>query len=64
MIEDRVVLLRRADKPEARLPQVIAGGSGDTTPYRLSVTRSETRRRVTLIGDADGMLDIERPSAP
>ncbi len=61
MIEDRLVLLRRSDTAEARLPQIIAGGSGDTTPYRLSVVRSEARRRITLIGHADGSLEIERP---
>jgi hypothetical protein len=38
----------------------MAYGSGDVTPYRLSLARPDTGRRVTLIGGADGTIEIER----
>jgi len=59
-IEGRPILLRRPAQPEARLPQLIAYGSGDMTPYRLSLARPDAGRRVTLIGSADGSIEIER----
>lgn len=60
VIEGRPVLLRRPTRPEARLPQLIAYGSGDMTPYRLSLARPDAARRITLIGSADGLIEIER----
>lgn len=60
VIEGRPVLLRKPGKPEAKLPQLIAYGSGDMTPYRLSLVRANADRRVTLIGSADGAIEIER----
>jgi len=60
VLEGRPVLLRRPGLPEARLPQLIAYGSGDMTPYRLSLARADTGRRVALIGNADGTIEIER----
>jgi general secretion pathway protein H len=59
-IEGRLVLLRKPASAEARIPQLMAYGSGDVTPYRLSLARPDTGRRVTLIGGADGMIEIER----
>ena len=59
VIEGRPVLLRREARPEARLPQLIAWGSGDMSPYRLSLVRSAAGR-VTLIGGPDGTIEIER----
>ncbi len=59
-IEGRLVLLRKPANAEARIPQLMAYGSGDVTPYRLSLARRDTGRRVTLIGGADGMIEIER----
>jgi len=59
-IEGRPVLLRRPAQPEALLPQLIAYGSGDMAPYRLSLVRPDAGRRVTLIGSADGTIEIER----
>ncbi len=59
VIEGRPVLLRQVAKLEARLPQLIAWGAGDMTPYRLALARS-TASRITLIGSADGMIEIER----
>jgi hypothetical protein len=38
----------------------MAYGSGDVTPYRLTLARRDTGRRVTLIGAADGKIEIER----
>lgn len=60
VIEGRPVLLRNPTRPEAQLPQLIAYGSGDMTPYRLSLARPDSRRRVTLIGSPDGAIEIER----
>lgn len=63
VIEGRPVLLRRETRPEARLPQLIAWGGGDMTPYRLSLARSAAGR-VTLIGGLDGTIEIERDAEP
>jgi general secretion pathway protein H len=59
-IEGRRVLLRKAAGPESRTPHVMAYGSGDATPYRLVLVRPDTGHRVTLIGGADGTIEIER----
>lgn len=63
VIEGRPVLLRQEARPEARLPQLIAWGGGDMTPYRLSLARSASGR-VTLIGGPDGTIEIERDGEP
>jgi len=60
VIEGRPVLLRSPARPETRLPQLVAYGSGDMTPYRLSIARPNAARRITLIGSADGLIEIER----
>ncbi|MGB5131542.1 MAG: type II secretion system minor pseudopilin GspH [Steroidobacteraceae bacterium] len=62
-IEGRPVLLRIPHRAEARLPQLLAYGSGDVTPYRLTLSRPDTGRSVTLIGGADGTIEIERNEA-
>ncbi len=59
VIEGRPVLLRREPKAEARLPQLVAWGSGDMTPYRFTLLRRDGGR-VTLIGNSDGTIEIER----
>jgi len=59
-IEGKLVLLRKPDRIEARLPQLLAYGSGDVAPYRLTLARPDTGRRITLIGGADGTIEIER----
>src|SRR5262245_24441554 len=48
-IEGRPILLREEDRPETRLPQIFAYGSGDITPYRLAIVRRQGER-VTLVG--------------
>jgi general secretion pathway protein H len=58
-LEGRAILLRREPDPDARLPQLVAWGSGDMTPYRLAVVR-QGGGRVTLVGAADGSIEIER----
>jgi len=63
VIEGRPVLLRREARPEALLPQLIAWGSGDMTPYRLALARTAAGR-VTLVGDADGSIEIQRDDGP
>ncbi len=60
VIEGRPILLRRPGKPEAKLPQLIAYGSGDMTPYQLSLARPDAGRLVMLIGTADGAIEIAR----
>lgn len=58
-IEGRPILLREETKPENRMPQVFAWGSGDISPYRLSIAR-RAGERVTLVGSPDGSIEIER----
>jgi general secretion pathway protein H len=61
-LEGRPVLLRQPGALETKLPQLIAWGSGDMTPYRLALARSGAGR-VTLTGSADGTMEIERHAA-
>jgi general secretion pathway protein H len=58
-LEGRAVLLRREPSEDARLPQLVAWGSGDMTPYRLAIVR-RGGGRLTLVGAADGSIEIER----
>ena len=58
-LEGRPILLRREPQPDARLPQLVAWGSGDMTPYRLAVVR-QGGGRITLVGTADGSIEIAR----
>jgi general secretion pathway protein H len=58
-LEGRAILLRREPAEDARLPQLVAWGSGEMTPYRLAVVR-QGGGRVTLVGAADGSIEIER----
>jgi general secretion pathway protein H len=59
VLEGRPVLLRRELRPEARVPQLVAWGSGDMTPYRLAIVRKDAGR-VTLVGGLDGTIEIVR----
>jgi len=59
LLEGRPVLLRQESNPETKLPQLIAWGSGDMTPYRISLARADAGR-ITLIGRPDGTMEIER----
>ncbi|MGH8244059.1 MAG: type II secretion system minor pseudopilin GspH, partial [Steroidobacteraceae bacterium] len=59
VIEGRPILLRLEPRPEARLPQLVAWGSGEMTPYRLALAR-QGGARVTLVGKLDGTIEIER----
>ena len=58
-LEGRPVLLRRERNEEARLPQLVAWGSGEMTPYRLTLVRSGGAR-ITMVGGFDGSIEIER----
>lgn len=62
VLEGRPVLLHAETKSETKLPQLIAWGSGDMSPYRLSLARKDAGQ-VTLIGNADGTIEIERDAA-
>lgn len=61
-LEGRPVLLRRERSEDARLPQLVAWGSGEMTPYRLTLVRSGGAR-ITLVGGFDGSIEIERGDA-
>lgn len=61
-LEGRPVLLRRERNEDARLPQLVAWGSGEMTPYRLTMVRSGGAR-ITLVGGFDGSIEIERGDA-
>lgn len=58
-LEGRPVLLRREERAELRQPQLFAWGGGDMTPYQLSLVRSGASR-VTLVGAADGSIEMAR----
>lgn len=62
-LEGRPVLLRREERTEARQPQLFAWGSGDMTAYELSLVRSGASR-ITLIGAADGTIEVARDEQP
>jgi general secretion pathway protein H len=59
VLEGRAVLLRREPNEDARLPQLVAWGSGEMTPYRLTLVRSGGAR-ITMVGGFDGSIEIER----
>ena len=61
-LEGRPVLLRRERNEDARLPQLVAWGSGDMTPYRLTLAR-RGGAHIALVGDIDGSIEIERGDA-
>lgn len=63
VLEGRLVLLRREQRPEDRLPQIFAWGSGDMTPYELTLVRSGASS-ITLKGAADGSIEIARDAEP
>ena len=62
VLEGRPVLLRRERNEDARLPQLVAWGSGEMTPYRLTLVRSGGAR-ITMVGGFDGTIEIERGDA-
>ncbi len=59
VIEGRPILLREEKNPDNRVPQLVAWGSGETTPYRLSLVR-QGGARLALVGAIDGSIQIER----
>ena len=59
VLEGRPVLLRHEPNEDARLPQLVAWGSGEMTPYRLTLSR-KGGARITLVGAFDGSIEIER----
>lgn len=59
VLEGRNVLLKEEATPDARLPQLVAWGSGDMTPYQLSLARGEDGR-ITLTGKPDGTIEVAR----
>lgn len=63
VLEGRPVLLRREQRGDARFPQLFAWGSGDMTPYALTLVRSGAAR-MTLIGAADGTIEVARDAEP
>ena len=63
VLEGRSVLLKEEATPDARLPQLVAWGSGDMTPYQLALMRGEDGR-ITLTGNPDGTIEVERNAQP
>jgi len=61
-LEGRPVLLRHETNEDARLPQLVAWGSGEMTPYRVTLAR-RGGARITLVGGFDGTIEIERSDA-
>lgn len=58
--EGRLVLLRRPETPQSRLPQVITFSSGDVTPYRITLTRSASGATNSVAGSFDGTIEVSR----
>ena len=58
-LEGRQILLRQEKNPDNRVPQLVAWGSGETTPYRLTIAR-KGGARITLVGGLDGRIELER----
>jgi general secretion pathway protein H len=58
--EGRLILLRKPETPESRLPQVIAFSSGDVTPYRITLTRSSSGATHAVEGSFDGTIEVSR----
>ena len=63
VIEGRPILLKPEANPDNRVPQLVAWGSGETTPYRLSLAR-KGGARLALVGGLDGTIKIERGDDP
>jgi general secretion pathway protein H len=61
--EGRLVLLRRAETPESRLPQVILFSSGDVTPYRITLSRASSGASATVEGAFDGTIEVSHDDA-
>jgi general secretion pathway protein H len=59
VLEGRPLLLRREPNQDARLPQLVAWGSGEMSPYRLTLSR-RGGARITLVGAFDGSIEIVR----
>lgn len=58
--EGRRVLLRRPERPESRLPQVVTYASGEVTPYRITLDRPASGASATLTGAVDGTIELSR----
>ena len=59
VLEGRPILLKPEANPDNRVPQLVAWGSGEMTPYRVAFVR-KAGARVTLVGGLDGGIEIER----
>ncbi len=59
VLEGRPVLLRKAAREETKLPQMIAWGSGEMSPFQLHLVRSGAAS-IALIGKPDGTMEIAR----
>lgn len=62
VVEGRPILLRREPGRDSPLPQLVAWGSGEMTPYRLTLVR-QRGGRVTLVGQLDGTIEVQRGDA-
>lgn len=61
--EGRRVLLRKPERAETRLPQVVAYASGEVTPYRITLNRSASGATAILVGAVDGTIELTRDDA-
>ncbi len=61
-IEGRRILLKPQANPDDRVPQLVAWGSGEAVPYRLTLSR-KGGAQLTLVGALDGHIEIERSDA-
>ncbi len=61
--EGRLILLRKAETPESRLPQVIVFSSGDVTPYRITFSRASSGASAIVQGAFDGTIEVSHGDA-
>ena len=60
-VEGRPVALGREKPSEPRVPQVFLFASGDSAPYKLSLSREASDAKWSVDGQADGTLLVTHP---
>lgn len=63
-LDSQVVVLKPVDKtfssgPTSQAPQLAIAASGEGTPFRLTLTREQTKASATVSGDAAGKVSSE-----
>lgn len=62
-LEGKVTVLKMPLADEPAVPQVIVSAAGDTSTYKVTLTRDGTDHQFVVEGLADGTLKVVRPGA-